>query len=271
MAAAEEATAAASEWVYPLILKPKNSQASLGVFKVDDECELRDHFAASMNESRDGKILVEEFIEGAEVTVEGFSLGGKCYVLAISEKEHYAFNPCVACRLAYPPRFAPEIIARIKETDERVVNTLGLQDGISHGEYRVRDGIPYLVEVAARGGGNRIASVIIKHVSGIDVYEMLINRLLGQDVRMPSTLSRAANLEFLNFAAGEVKAISGLEEIRKSDLVCDIELHFSVGETIKPPNDDKTRQGYFISLGDTRDEIDEKARRVKKLLKVEYV
>jgi biotin carboxylase len=265
-----EAEAATRQWGYPLVLKPKNSQASLGVFKVADERELRDHFATSMNESRDGKILVEEFIDGTEVTVEGFSVGGKCYVLAISEKAHYDFNPCVARRLAYPPRFNPEIIARIKETAENVVDSLGLQDGISHAEYRVRDGIPHLVEVAARGGGNRIASVIIEHVSGVDVYAMLIRRLLGQPVEMPARSSRAANLEFLHFRSGKVKAISGIAEVRASNLVSHIELDFGTGDTIEPPRDDKGRHGYFISLGETRDEIDEKAARVKEMVRVEY-
>ena len=266
----EEAAAAAREWGYPLILKPKNSQASLGVFKVDDERELRDHFAASMNESGDGTILVEEFIDGAEVTVEGFSIAGKCYVLAISEKAHYDFNPCVARRLAYPPRFDKELITRIAEIAENVVSSLGLQDGISHAEYRVRDGNPHLVEVAARGGGNRIASVIIEHVSGVDVYAMLIRRLLGQPVEMPVRFSRAANLEFLHFRSGRVKAISGVEEVRAANLVSHLELDFGMGDTIKPPADDKSRHGYFISLGETRDEIDEKASRVKEMVRVEY-
>src|SRR5205085_4126467 len=101
-------------------------------------------FAASMNESGDAKILVEEFVDGTEVTVEGISIAGECYVLAISEKTHYDDNPCVARRLAYPPRFDREVTTRIAEIAKKVVTSLGLQDGISHGEYRVRDGIPHL-------------------------------------------------------------------------------------------------------------------------------
>jgi len=267
---ADEAAARAREWGYPLILKPKNSQASLGVFKVDNEHVLRDRFAASLNESGDGRILLEEFVDGTEVTVEGLSIAGKCYVLAISEKTHYDFNPCVARRLAYPPRFDQEMITRIAAVAESVVTLLGLQDGISHGEYRVRDGIPYLVEVAARVGGNRIASVIIEHVSGIDVYAMLIRRLLGQVVEMPARVSRAANLEFLQFTSGKVKEINGIEEVRAANLVSHIELDFGKGDTIEPPKDDKSRHGYFISLGETRDEIDEKASRVKEMVRVEY-
>jgi biotin carboxylase len=265
-----EACEAARAWGFPLVLKPKRSQASLGVFKVNTEEELRARFDDTMRESGDGRILVEEFVEGTEVTVEGFSLKGRAYALAVSEKEHYPFNPCVARRLAYPPRFDDELVERIKKNAERVVETLGLEDGINHAEYRVRDRIPHLVEVAARGGGNRIASVIIEHVSGVDVYAMLIRRLLGEDVEMPPRLWRAANLEFLHFEPGRVKAVRGVEEARARGLVHDIELHFGPGDRIEPPRDDKTRQGYFISLGETREEIDEKAARVKESVRVEY-
>lgn len=267
VATAAEALGAADDFGYPVVLKPKNSQSSLGVFKVDDADELRAQFADSLQESRDGRILVEEFVAGVEVTVEGFSLGGRCTALAISEKEHYEFNPCVARRLAYPPRFDT---ARIRETAERVVDTLGLNFGINHAEYRVRDGVPHLVEVAARGGGNRIASAIVPHVSGVDVYELLIRSLLGERVEMPPRTARAANLEFLHFKPGKVRAVRGLEEACARGLVREIELHFAPGDTIEPPRDDKTRLGYFISLGETRAEIDEKAAQVKELVRVEY-
>jgi biotin carboxylase len=265
-----EAREAAREWGFPVVLKPKRSQASLGVFKVDSEGELRERFGDTLRESGDGRVLVEEFVEGTEVTVEGFSLKGRACTLAVSEKEHYAFNPCVARRLAYPPRFDDELTERIKETAERVVNTLGLEDGINHAEYRIRDRVPHLVEVAARGGGSRIASVIIGHVSGVDVYTMLIRRLLGEDVEMPARTWRAANLEFLHFDSGRVKAIRGVDEVKEAGLVSHIELDFKEGDTIQPPTDDRTRQGYFISLGETRGEIDEKAARVKQTVRVEY-
>lgn len=255
---------------FPAVLKPKNSQSSLGVCRIETEEELRARFPEAMRESGDGRILIEEFIEGPEITVEGFSLRGRCYALAVSEKEHYSFNPCVARRLAYPPRSNGELLGRIKKIAEHVVNTLGLEDGISHAEYRVRDGTPHLIEVAARGGGNRIASVIIEHVSGIDVYGMLLRRLTGEEVVMPPRLSRAANLEFLNFRPGRVKAIAGLAEVHAAGLVHDIEIHFRPGDLIEPPRDDRMRHGYFITLGETRAEIDEKAARVKELVRVEY-
>jgi biotin carboxylase len=122
----EEALQAAVEWGYPSILKPKSSQSCFGVFKVDNERRLHQCFADTLKESRDGKILIEKFVEGTEVTVEGRSLAGKYRVPAISEKEHYCFNPCVAKRPVYPLRLDPNIMARIRDSPERVFGGTGV-------------------------------------------------------------------------------------------------------------------------------------------------
>ncbi len=256
---------------YPIVLKPKSSQASLGVFRVSSSDDLHEHFKETKRVSADGKILIEEFIEGIEITVEGFSLGGKCHVLAISEKEHYPHNKCVASRLAYPPRFSDNAIENIKDNAAKVVETLGLVNGISHGEYRMRGDVPVLVEVGARGGGNRIASMIVPHVSGVDIYEMLIRSLLGEEnLRIPESLWRSANLEFFQFQPGRVKAIHGLEEVSKEKLAQDIAINFMVGDILERTTDDRHRPGYFIVLDEDRDETDSKSKRIKELISIEY-
>jgi biotin carboxylase len=260
----------ASKWGFPLVLKPKISQSSIGVFKVENESELMGSFKGAMRRSADGKILVEQFIKGTEVTVEGISLGGKNRTLAVSEKEHYNFNPCIARRLAYPAYLPKAIFERIASNAETVVDLLGLQDGLTHAEYRILDGVPYLVEVAARGGGNRISSFIVPHVSGVDVYDLLIKKLLGLTADIPQRLSRAANLEFLDFPPGKVRTIEGLAQVTEEHAADEIRLSFRPGDRIGQPNDDKTRLGYFISLGHTRDEVERKAQRVRNLVKVRY-
>jgi biotin carboxylase len=266
-----EALDHAALWGYPVVLKPKSSQASLGVFKVDDPGELRVSFNQTVRHAgNDGAVLVEEFIDGIEMTVEAFSLDGRCHVLALSEKAHYAFNACVARRLAYPPRVEPPVLECVRAVAARVVETLGLRDGISHAEYRVRDGMPYLVEVAARGGGNRIASLIVPHVSGVDVYELLISRLLERPVSMPAIARRAAILEFFDFPPGRVRAVLGVAETRRAGLVADVAVDVAPGGVIHKPTDDRSRLGYLIALGDTRDEVDAKAGQVKELVRVEY-
>jgi carbamoyl-phosphate synthase large subunit len=189
-------------------------------------------------------------------------------VLAISEKEHYDFNPCVARRLAYPPRFPAPLLARIREVADEVVRVLGLRDGLTHAEYRIVDGEPYLIEVAARGGGTRIAPFIVPWISGVDVYGLWLDSLEGKTVQLPKPLQRAAALEFFSFQPGRVKAVHGLEAA--SAFAADIGLAFAQGDTLKRPEDDTSRLGHFIVLGETRDDVDQGCARVRELVTVEY-
>ena len=94
---------------------------------------------------------VEAFIDGPELTIEGLCLGGRHHVLAISEKAHYAQHPCVAWRLAYPPRLPSALLERIASVVNRAVEALGLRDGLTHAECRLRGDEPFLIEIAARG------------------------------------------------------------------------------------------------------------------------
>ncbi len=266
----EEAIYQTSVLGFPAILKPKQSWASMGVKKIDNLAQLRQAWPESLQQSRDGKLLVEEFINGIEITVEGYSLAGRYYPLAISEKEHYPHSPCVARKLAYPPRFTAEALSAIRLNAAWVVEGLGLVEGISHAEYRLRDGVPYLMEVAARGGGNRIASLIVPHVSGVDCYELLVRRLTGEALAMPARSHRAAILQFFTFRPGTVRQIHGLEQVRRQRLAEQIVLQFQPGDRLDYPTDDRRRVGFFITLGETRDEVEAQAARIESLVRVEY-
>lgn len=260
----------AARWGYPVVIKPKASQASLGVFKVADAGALALRFPDALAHAADGALLVEEFVDGLEVTVEAFSIEGRCHVLAVSEKTHYANNPCVACRLAYPARLAPAVHERLRADAARVVEVLGLRQGISHAEYRLRDGVPYLVEAAARGGGNRIASVIVPHVSGVDIYGLLMNALLGRPVSMPRVAARAAVLEFFDFPAGQLMEIEGVEAARSEGRPYELSLEVAPGQSIRAAADDRTRPGFFIVLADQRADADARSARIRGLVKPRY-
>ena len=175
----QEANDAVPHLGLPVIVKPLQSQSSMGVRLVTAVDQLASAYATASGVGGPS-VLVEQFIDGVEVTVESVSLNGNCSVLAISEKTHYSHNPCVARLLAYPPRFPNATMDRIRKTAKAVVEHLGLETGLSHAEYRVREGIPYLVEVAARGGGNGIASTIVPHVSGVDTYSVVIRNSSGR-------------------------------------------------------------------------------------------
>jgi biotin carboxylase len=267
----EDAIDCMKEWRCSIVVKPTTLQSSIGVFKIDRLEDVKAAFQSSLAASKGAFLLAEEFVQGVEITVESFVEDCHCHVLAVSEKEHYDYNPCVAKKLAYPPRFPDAWMNRIKHTAAIVVETLGLREGISHAEYRVKDGVPYLVEVAARGGGTGIASIIVPHISDLDIYAALIARLHNIPLPLKSFTSRSAILEFLEFHPGRVKKIHGLDQVKNSGLAKMVELQFRAGDVIAQPSDDRNRLGFCICLADDRNGAEVKVAEVKRQIKVEYI
>jgi carbamoyl-phosphate synthase large subunit len=255
---------------FPLILKPRTSQSSLGVFKIQSVQELVIKFNDSLQFSKDGSLLMEEYIPGIEITVEGFCIGHKCFPLAISEKEHYPQNDCVSRKLIYPPSFDNLMIQSIRHYIIDAVETLGLDYGIFHAELKVNDTGVTLIEVAARGGGHNIASVIVPHVSGINIYDLLIRSLNGDEVSIEVIDQKAAVLGFFDFSPGKVTGIRGLEEIKNDKRIHEIHFNFKEGDEIKQANDDITRAGYYIALCNNRAEIELLDKKILSSVYVEY-
>jgi biotin carboxylase len=255
---------------YPLILKPRSSQSSFGVFKIESKEELALRFGQSLEFSKDGTLLIEEYIPGIEITVEGFCIDGKCFPLAISEKEHYPENDCVSRKLIYPPVFESQIMVEIRNYIVEVVETLSLKLGIFHAELKVFRNKIYLLEVAARGGGHKIASVIVPHVSGVNVYELLIKGLNGEKIEINTILNQGAVLGFFDFAPGVVKKINGLDLLNGDERIYEFHLNFKEGEEIKKVQNDVSRAGYYIALCKNREEVDEIDKKILSSVFIEY-
>ncbi|MDX8549482.1 ATP-grasp domain-containing protein [Methanospirillum sp. J.3.6.1-F.2.7.3] len=254
---------------YPIVLKPLASQSSRGVFVVSNESELQNKFPLTLHESYDGKLLAEKFIDGIEYTVESYVFNDRIFTLAISDKIHYPDNPCVARRLTYPPELNPSLLKKLVSYNEQVIKELNLPFGITHAEFKISDGNPHLIEIAARGGGTYISSLIIPEVSGFPVNEYLLNILVNKNPgEYPEIEHNAANLEFLEFPEGTVTNIEGIDEAKKISGVKEIHLDFEIGSKISSPHDDRSRPAFIIVTGKTRKDVLEISERVKATIKV---
>jgi carbamoyl-phosphate synthase large subunit len=255
---------------YPVVVKPADNQSSRGVHRVDRPAGLGAAWEDARQFTRQPTVIVEEFLRGTEITVEGLMLDGTYYTLAISDKDHFPHRPEVANRLTYPGAFDDRVMQTIRETNEAVVRTLGLRSGVTHAEYMVHGGKAALVEIAARGAGSFVYSHIAPHVSGIDAPRLYLQFVMGERPTATDPGSRrAANLEFFSFPAGRVTAIHGVEEARALPGVAKILLEFGVGDELRPPEDDRSRPGLMVVLGDTREQVLAVSDEIKRTVRVE--
>lgn len=257
---------------FPIVLKPRRSWASMGVVKVNRISELADAFRVSRSAASSDGLLAEGYVDGTEVTVEGLTLDGCYRALATSDKQHYQHSPCVARSLSYPANLSPKVHDTLISAAREVSDQLALQDGLSHMEFRIQGDQPFLIEAAARGGGHGISSVLLPHLTGVNPARLLVRHLLGNRQSLPGPLRhRAATLQFLNFAPGEAKLIRGQDQVWREQLVHHLQLDFAAGQSIPSAADDRSRPGYFVTLGASREEVDRKSARVHELIRVIYV
>ena len=254
---ADEALRAADELGVPLFCKPADGQSSRGVSRLEQasEAEIVQAFDRARAASQIGETIFEQFVGGTEATVEGFVVDGRPTTLAISDKVHYADLPGVARTLTWPGDFPSHITERIARANEATVRALGIPFGITHGEFLIDEqGEPWLVEMAARGGGTRIASHIVPALCGFEPTPALVAILLGETPDVITTRQRAAQLRFLRLSPGKrILGFPNLADLRSVSGVIEIAFNQTVGDRVLAVEDDRSRNGYVIVSADSRE------------------
>jgi biotin carboxylase len=260
----EQCVAAAALVGYPVVIKPTDSQSSKGVHRIDNPKQLELRFNDAAQHATDGKVVIEQYLDGPEFTVEGFMTQSGHQTLAISQKKHYRNAPMVARSLEYCPDSAFFDYELLRKTHDSWVNESGLPFGMTHAEYKYADNAFQLIEIAARGGGTQISSDIVPWVSGIDYQQLYLDAAIGRTVPgIPEPLAdRCALLEFFDIPLGRITAIKGCDEARSLPGVISVVLMRKSGDNNQDVSDDTTRPGYFIigtndrqSLTDLRDKV----------------
>jgi biotin carboxylase len=266
----EEARAAAQAIGLPAVVKPTDNQSSRGVHIVRSWNDWDTAYTDAARHARSGEILVEEFLDGVEATVESYCIDGEVFAAGISDKDHFPERPEVSNRLTYPAAFPAEVMRRLCEVNEGVIRALGLKTGITHAEYMVVGGEAYLVEIAARGAGSRVYTHIVPYLAGAPVPEAYLQFVVTGRMEIQRRAgSRAANLAFFSFSPGVVRSIEGVDRARALPGVQEILLEFAVGDRLAPPVDDRSRPGQLVVFGKTRAEVLATTEEVMRTVRVE--
>ena len=260
----------------PIIIKPLDCNASKGVFKASSIDEIKEHFDEAMSFSRIEKaVLAERYIEGTEFTIDGIKTPENHYTLAISEKRHFKHNVNIASDLLFSHYNKNFDYEELKRVNDEFIKNSPLEFGFTHAEYKCENGEFYLIEIAARGGGNMISSVITQYLSGYDTYKYLIDCSLGKiedaDFSIPDEFKeRTAILKFFKTPdnGGVVKEIKGLDYLDNNSSIVKYLLNFKVGDVIENAKSDSARIGFFIACCESMDQLNETVNAVDKNFKI---
>ena len=255
--------AAAREAHYPCVLKPTCLSASRGVIRADDPAQfvaawerlariLGDPVVATRGGDAAREVLVEDFVLGVEVAVEGLLAGGQLRVLALFDKPDPLDGPFFEETIyVTPSRLPQQVQATCAETARAAAQALGLTEGPIHAEMRISGSKISVVEIAARSIGG-LCSRTLRFGTGMSLEELILRHALALEIPSAERDIMAAGVMMIPIPkAGVLQEVRGLAAAREVPGVEEVTISAHVGARLVPLPEGDRYLGFIFSRAGT--------------------
>jgi biotin carboxylase len=249
----------ATRVTFPCVVKPVFLSTSRGVMRADNEEEfagviarleriLSDPKTRRRGGSSAREALVEEFIPGFEVAVEGLVTDGRFRPLAIFDKPDPLDGPFFEETIyVTPSRLDEAVQLQIIETTASAIKAMGLERGPVHAELRVNEGGAWVIEVAARAIGG-LCSRALKFDGGASLEELIIRHALGEDVSRINREAQAAGVMMIPIPrAGILKEVIGVSNALLVPNIENVVITAHTTQKVAPPPEGASYIGFIFS------------------------
>jgi biotin carboxylase len=263
----DDPVAAAQGASYPCVLKPTVLSASRGVIRADTAGEfvaafrriaaiLRTPEVAALGEGAD-QILVEAFVPGREVALEGLLRGGALEVLALFDKPDPLDGPFFEETLYVTPSRLPDRIQdAVAAATRDATRALGLAEGPVHAELRVNDAGVWLIELAARSIGG-LCSRTLRFGTGLTLEEIILSHALGLDLGALERERLAAGVMMLPIPrAGVLAEVGGIAAAEAVPAVEQVAITAHTGQELVPLPEGSRYLGFIFARARTPDAVE---------------
>ena len=238
------------------ILKPSRNSGSRGIAKIHKGISREEFFnlySIALDESRDKSVLIEQFIEGPEFSVEIIVWDNVVNVLAITDKKTTGAPHFVELGHNQPSRFPADVVTLVRDAAVAGVKALGVNACACHAEVKVQDGEAYLMEVGARMGGDFISTVLTRLSSGIDMIAAAVNCALGiEPDLLPVDNGVGVCIRYFTPKPGVLCDIKNAEAL-KHPSVFDSAIYCKVGDVVHDVTSSLCRCGHVIVTAENAD------------------
>ena len=249
----------AKDLYFPVICKPRDNSGSRGVKLCKDLIELQECIDEALQYSKLNTVLVEEFIEGREFSIESLHYDGKSEVIQFTEKKTTEFPYNVELGHKQPANLTEEQKQSIRDIIAKIGMALKFENCPSHTELKINDRGIFIIETSPRLGGDFITSTLTPLSTGINLEDQLLHIALGDKVdTITGRVVKAAGVHFFSFPEGVVEAISSdISEVFTWPSISNFDLKLKAGDKIVPITSSLNRYGQFIVAGDSREEVED--------------
>ena len=257
---------------FPCVVKPVVLSGSRGVIRANDPADLERAIqrlralvrSPDVSQKRDpelAKLLVEDFIPGPEVALEGLLVKGHLHVLALFDKPDPLDGPFFEETLYVTPSRQP---APVQDAVARMVAdgcaALGLREGPIHAELRLSPDGPRVLEIAARSIGG-LCGRALRFGVGVTLEELILRHALGSAAEPPPREQRAAGVLMLPIRKrGTLEEVRGVDEAAKVPLVEDVKITAHLREELVPLPEGASYLGFVFARGETPEAVEQALR-----------
>ena len=269
----------AKQVVYPCVVKPLILSASCGVIRANDEEEfsvafrrvgaLLTNFGLVEQDEQARWILVEDFVPGIEVALEGLLTQGTLQPLAIFDKPDPLNGPFFEETIYITPsRLSSDLQQNVVACAARTAQALGLREGSVHGEFRVNEHGVWVIELAARTIGGRCSSTL-SFASGMSLEELTLRHALRMPLPPITKQKQAAGVMMLPIPyGGRLREVRGQAEARAVPGIEELTITAEPGDELVPLPEGTRYLGFLLARGTTPEEVERSLRDAHRRLTV---
>lgn len=261
---------------YPCVVKPLRLSGSRGVIRADDPAEFVKAFQRtrqlllSEGFTDQDSLLVEDFIPGFEVALEGMLTHGRLKVLTLFDKPDPLDGPYFEETIyTTPSRLTPEVQAEIARCVAVAAASLDLREGPVHAELRVNERGPWMLEIAGRSIGG-LCSTVLEFGSGVCLEELILRNAIGDELEAVEREEQAAGVMMIPIPkAGVLKSVSGVEEASQVPLITGVEITARLHHQLVPLPEGASYLGFIFARGETPEAVEAAIRQAHQSLRFE--
>ncbi len=245
--------------VFPVIVKPRDNSGSRGVKLCRNAEELKASIEEALGNSKLDTVLVEEFIEGPEYSIEGLHYDGKSEVIQFTEKKTTEFPYNVELGHKQPANISEENQQKIREIVSKIVKAMNFVNCPSHTELKINDRGIFVIETSPRLGGDYITSTLTPLSTGINLEDQLLHIALGESVDTKTgRVEKASGVHFFCLPEGRVEKIDtkALEEAKNWPGIYSLNIKLKEGDEVHQITSSLNRYGEFIIETEERSLLD---------------
>ena len=243
-----------ADYNYPLIIKPADAFSSRGVLKVNNLSELKTNESFTRSFSSNDSIIVEEFLEGKEYSIESITFNKETHIIQYTEKIITDYPYTVEMGHIQPADLNEKEKAGVDELVKNAINALELDNCATHTELKLTDDGPKIIEIGARLGGDYISSYLTLHSTGVNMDAAVADIAMGNKPNLKRKINAFSGIFYFHLGEGKKVVDIGIwKDVLNFDNVVYANLLIKPGDVIPALTDSAKRSGLVILESGTKE------------------